>query len=380
MAIARYRSRFQLLNGSIHLSEKMAIKGHRFKSIMSSFADAVIILNSDSDVEWMNLAAEQLIGISMKIAAGRQISKFFPADSDVMRILAQAMESGVTRTDHDAKIVTHSGELISVGVTGRPLDEEDGAGAVIIIRDLTSLKALERFMALNDKMTELGALAVGIAHEIKNPLGGIRGAAQLIKKEVESDSSIECADLIISEVDRINRLVMDLLENNQPGDFPKEELNIYPVLDEVIRILRNIFDQKNISLQRVFDPSLPPVIGNADRLRQIFINIIKNALEACDKNGAVTLSVRLTWPAARTTSSTKGNRMVLVEVADDGPGLSEEVEAGLFTPFFSRKKSGVGLGLPMTMSLVKAHDGMLEIGNRKGTKGAVASIYLPYAR
>lgn len=353
-----------------------------FENALSSFTDAVILLGMDGNVQWMNSAAEQITGFSSNHTVGGPMTALFPANTPTHDAVAQAMETGLSVTDHDSVYVNRRMERLPVGVSVYPLSPEEGSrGTAVVIRDLTALKAMERLAGAGERIEGLSTLAAGIAHEIKNPLGGIRGAAQLLRgADGTAHETAEYTGLIIREVDRINRLITDFIALNQPGDFPMEPLNIYPVLDDAISLLKPLMDQKDVRVQRVFDPSLPPVIGNGDRFRQIFLNIIKNAVEACEKGGRVTVTTSLSMSPPLSRVRGKKSRFALVEVADDGPGLDEETKWRLFTPFFSRKKQGSGLGLVMTLHLVQAHGGLLELDNKPHSPGAVASVYLPYAQ
>jgi two-component system nitrogen regulation sensor histidine kinase GlnL len=358
------------------------IPSRLFENALSSFTDAVILLGGDGDVEWMNSAAEQITGYSSTHAIGGPMTALFPVNTPTHDAVTQAMETGLSLTDHDAVYVNRRAERLPVGVSVYPLSPEEGRkGATVVIRDLTAFKAMERLAGAGERIEGLSTLAAGIAHEIKNPLGGIRGAAQLLRgAEGSAHETAEYTGLIIREVDRIDRLITDFISLNQPANFPMGPLNIYPVLDDAINLLKPLMEQKAVKVQRVFDPSLPPVIGNGDRLRQIFLNVIKNAVEACEKGGRVTVTASLAMSAPLSRVRGKKSRFALVEVADDGPGLDEETKTHLFTPFFSRKKQGSGLGLVMTLHLVQAHGGLLELDNKPHGPGAVASVYLPYAQ
>lgn len=351
-----------------------------FETALSSFTDAVIIIGAEGNVEWMNPAAEQITGVPSSHTVGAHLTALFPVNSPAHHAVTQGMETGLSVTNHDAIFANRRGESFPVGVSVYPLSPEQGRkGAAVVMRDLTVFKAMERMAEAGERLEGLSMLAAGIAHEVKNPLGGIRGAAQLLRGEIADNPSVgEYTSLIIREVDRINRLIMDFIALNQPGDFPMESLNIYPVIDDAISILKTAMEQKEVKVQRVFDPSFPYVIGNGDRLRQVFINIIKNAVEACAQGGRVTITTSLAMRPPLSKFKGKKSRFALVEVADDGPGLDDEAKAKLFTPFFSKKKQGSGLGLIMTLHLVQGHEGLLEIDNKPNAPGAVASVYLPY--
>jgi len=353
-----------------------------FETALSSFTDAVIILGETGAVEWMNASAEQLICLPLTHVAGGAMTALFSPNTSANHAITQAMETGVSVTDHDAVYVNRRGESVPVGISVYPLPQEEGRkGAAIVLRDLTALKTMERLASMGERLDELSTLAAGIAHEIKNPLGGIRGAAQLLRGETAGGATAdEYTSLIIREVDRINRLIMDFIALSQPADFAMGEMNIYPVLDDALNLLKEAINRKGIKVYRAFDPSLPPVIGNGDRLRQVFINIIKNAVEACGQGGNITITTSLAMKPPRSKFKGKKSRLALVEVADDGVGLDEETKTHLFTPFFSRKKQGSGLGLVMTLQIVQAHGGLLELDNKPHGPGAVASVYLPYAQ
>ncbi len=351
-----------------------------YQTILTAFTDAVIVVTAEGMVEWMNPAAEQLIGVGVNVVKGEHLSGLFSRDSELQVEALASIRRGVSMTFHDTPFHTSHGVRVPVGVTIHPFGPETGEaprGGVLIMRDLTALKSLERFTAMSDRITELSTLAAGIAHEIKNPLGGIRGAAQLLESEIPDEMS-EYTSLILKETDRINRLVMELIDLNQPKTFPMGPQNVYPPLDDAVRIMAPQIEAKHLEIRRIFDPSLPPVIGNADKLRQIFLNLVKNAVESCEPYGTIFLSSSLAWRALSSASGRR--RFVVVEIVDDGAGLSEEDEAKLMTPFYSSKPGGSGLGLSMTMNLVQAHQGTLEVKNREdGYKGATASVYLPYA-
>lgn len=351
-----------------------------FESALSSFTDAALILGETGAVEWMNASAEQLICLPLTHVAGGSMTELFPTGTSANHAITQAMETGVSVTDHDAVYVNRRGESVPVGISVYPLPQEEGRkGAAIVLRDLTALKTMERLASMGARLDELSTLAAGIAHEIKNPLGGIRGAAQLLRREAAGlPAAVEYTSLIIREVDRINRLIMDFIALSQPADFPMGEMNIYPVLDDALNLLKDSMNRKDIKVYRVFDPSLPPVIGNGDRLRQVFINIIKNAVEACGQGGHITITTSLAMKPPRSKFKGKKSRLALVEVADDGVGLDKETKTHLFTPFFSKKKQGSGLGLVMTLQIVQAHGGLLELDNKSHGPGAMASVYLPY--
>lgn len=358
----------------------MNVNPGRFEAILASFTDAVIILNEGLEIEWMNPAAESLFGVSFTQVGGRSVRDALPGAEGVLPELARSMENGVTVIDHDVSIGTGRGGAVSCVLSVHPLDDEEGRGAVLALRDLTGLRALERTARLREQAEETAALAAGIAHEIKNPLGGVRGAAQLLGAETDDKTVKKYAELVIREADRINRLIMELIDLNQPKPIVKNPVNIYTILDEALELMRPEMERKKITVERLFDPSLPDVPGDRDRLAQIFLNVLKNAVEACGEGGEVTLSTRHSGAAPRPAALKREAKFTLIEIMDDGPGLDPEMAPHLFTPFYTGKKGGSGLGLSVSLSLTLAHGGLLEMGERSdGRPGAAAFIYLPHA-
>jgi len=349
----------------------------RFESILSNLTDAIVIVDTHGAVRWVNSAAEQMFGRSLNQIAGTPMPELFPADSCIEAEVRRAMARGQTLTDHDLGLRIGRNPEIPITLTIHPLMDDERNGAAVVIRDITGLKSLERAVRENERVTDIAALAAGIAHEIKNPLGGIRGAAQLLGLDLSGAAS-EYTDLIIREADRINRLITDLINLSHPAPVTGEPVNVYPALDDVIRLLEAPIAEKKLALTREFDPSLPHVTADKDRLRQIFLNLMKNAVEACGDHGGIQLRAGLAWRAPGGTPFEKDRKFALVEFIDNGAGMDESVRKRLFTPFTSGKKGGAGLGLSVTFHLVKAHGGYLEIDNRADGPGVRASVYLPY--
>lgn len=353
-------------------------ENHRFEAILSSLVDAVIIIGARGSVDWMNAAAEAMFGKSLTSVRGKGLETLL-GDSGALRAeVEKALKSGDTYIDYDLRLETPGADPAPVMMSVQRVEEQDAAGVVVVLRNLTGLKALETSVKLTERVAEIATLAAGIAHEIKNPLSGIRGAAQLLNRELGEGSAADFTGLIIRESDRIDRLIMDLIELNQPGDFPREPVNIYPILDEALKLTAATRQGKHARVFLEYDPSLPPVLGDQDRLMQVFLNLVKNAVESLGEGGALTLRTGMAWRAPGSAGVSKERKYALIEVIDDGHGIPEDALPRLFTPFFSTKKGGSGLGLPMTLHIVQAHGGLLTINNRTDMRGAVASVYLPY--
>ncbi len=349
-----------------------------FESVLSSFSDAIVIMGQGEKVKWINSAAEVLFGKSINQVVGGEMAALFPENSEVYKEARLAISQGVTLIDHDVTIPVGGEKRRSVSMSVHTVEGEEKL-ATIVLRDMTGLNALKHTIGLQERISEIAALAAGIAHEVKNPLGGLRAAAQLLGAE-SPKSAKELTRLIIDEADRINRLVTDLINLNQPGDFACAPVNIYQILDDVARLMAPEMDRKDISLRRLFDPSLPEVLGDQDRLRQIFLNLTKNAVEAVGVGGEICMKTGVAWSVPASTTPDHDGKFVLVKIIDNGPGLDESMIRHLYTPFISKKSGGSGLGLAVTLHLVRAHGGLLDVRNLEDGAGVDASVYLPYRR
>ncbi|MDH5509878.1 MAG: ATP-binding protein [Nitrospinota bacterium] len=350
-----------------------------FETALSSLAEAIALFAPNGALLWVNPAGEQLLGMSGQRLAGKRAIDIFRGAADIADQMERVAANGYAIFDNEAWLVNFSGTEFPVSVSIHPMECESGRGLAVAMRDLTGLKALERSVKLQEKVEETATLVAGIAHEIKNPLSGIRGAAQLIQGETDEERVGEYTSLIIRETDRINRLIIDLIELNHPAVFVMGPENIHSILDEAILGQKMEMEKRGISTLKLYDPSLPPVEGNRDRLVQIFLNLVKNAVEANPDGGVLTIRSGAAWRFPDGAPPRKDKKYATVEIIDEGSGIDEEGLRGLYTPFFSRKKGGAGLGLTVTLNLVRAHNGLLSVKNRKEKQGAEAAVYLPLA-
>jgi two-component system nitrogen regulation sensor histidine kinase GlnL len=230
-----------------------------------------------------------------------------------------------------------------------------------------------------ERLDDFGRIAAGIAHEVKNPLGGIRGAAEILASRASDAKTLDAAELIVREVSRIAALVDDLMVFARSEDLEPGELNIHRVLDDVLDLLAMDPLASGIEVERAFDPSLPEIQGDADRLTQVFHNLVRNALQAMEGRGQLTITTRM---APRSRLSAPDGRplpTLLVEIADDGPGIPAEVLGQLATPFFTTRAGGTGLGLAVSRHWVNRHDGALHIDSTPG-RGTRVRVTLPMRR
>jgi two-component system nitrogen regulation sensor histidine kinase GlnL len=251
---------------------------------------------------------------------------------------------------------------------------------VVFLRDSTIQRSLQEVVNEREALAAFGHIAAGVAHEVKNPLGGIRGAAELLAARANDGKTIDAAELIVREVDRITSLVDDLMLFTQGEDLRLAPANIHRVLDDVLDLLTLDPISRGVDLQRLYDPSIPDALMDTDRLTQVFLNLCRNALQAMEGGGG-TLSISTGMTIERRITASDGEQYptLRVEIADTGPGIAPEDLDKLATPFFTTRVGGTGLGLALSRHWLARHDGTLRIESAPG-KGTRVKAELPLRR
>ncbi|MBF0196043.1 MAG: PAS domain-containing protein [Magnetococcales bacterium] len=323
---------------------------------------SLIVVDTNGIVRNLNLAAERLFGKSDRYIIGEELEKLLPGYPVALDLIQRAYDLKMPCRLRDAQISPAPGVVVAVSLMASPLRNENGdmAGALLQLEDLEAVEGLEDDQRLNDTLDSLGNMAMAVAHEVKNPLAGIRGAAQLLEMEIKSKSAIACTELIRTEVDRISLLLDKLLGLADEQLINKKELNIHEILDHVIQVCSH----GSIIPVRDFDPSLPNINGDRDQLIQLFLNLVQNAIEANSNGGEVIISTRM----SSRIRSERGQRrhFIVVEVKDNGPGILPALMQKIFLPFITSKHQGTGLGLAISQKIINEHEGMIEVKSKPG--------------
>jgi len=354
--------------------------------ILECVEDGIIVVDGDLVVRVINHAAERTTGLSRQGAVGRSIAEVFKANPHLAEQLGRTLESGQTSLSHEAPLRLRDGSTRYISLTCSPVSNPAGdrLGVAAVFKDMTVIRDLEERGRHSDGLTRLGTMAAGIAHEVKNPLGGIRGAAQILRNALvagrtEGATLIECADLVIQQVDRIDRLIEDLLDLGSPKKPRIGPVNVNKVLNDLVQLLRAELDEEAVTFDLGFDPSLPPVRGDEERLTQVFLNLLRNALDALrerPRGGKVSLRSRFDLNTHPGRSDHSPRPMIAVEIEDNGPGIRAEDLEKLFTPYFTTKARGSGLGLAVSHKLVEDHGGAIKVSSVHG-KGTRVKVLLP---
>jgi two-component system nitrogen regulation sensor histidine kinase GlnL len=348
--------------------------------VLASLSDAVLVADRRTELVALNPAAETLLESSREHILGRRLAEIFgaPALAWLLDLAERTLRDGRLRRRADATWETRQ-HVHDLQVTVAPIHDTTGAlwGVAIVLHDVSAAPGLSTDKHASARLTSLGTTVLGLAHEIRNPLSGIKGAAELLGRDLEPEQRARCVDVITHEVDRLNRLVSDLSTLGDPPTLRLEPLNVHRILSNVLALEEESAAWGAVQLRTNFDPSLPPVLGDPDRLTQLFLNLVRNALEALGGTGVLEVSSHLeTGLHVRRRDGLA--RLVSIRITDDGPGIPPEIAADIFTPLFTTKARGSGLGLAVSHQIATAHGGGLAYEARPGG-GSIFLVRLPLA-
>ncbi|EGG76169.1 Nitrogen regulation protein ntrB [Gluconacetobacter sp. SXCC-1] len=337
--------------------------------MLDSLPLPVMVVRADNAIGYVNSAAEPFFGMSRAHLVQMRLTDILPGDSPLFMLMEQVRAQDHTVVEHE--VMLESPRLRHEGVTvqGAPVMEEPGS-VVLTFHDFSAVRVLDRQLTFRSAARSVAGMAAILAHEVKNPLSGIRGAAQLLETSV-GESDRELAVLIQDEVNRIRDLV-DRMDMFSDRPIERRPVNIHRVLEHVRRLAQQGF-AADIRFEEIYDPSLPPVWGNRDQLVQVLLNLVKNAAEALDTHpeGGEPAQITLTtsYRPGIWVSTGGGQRVqlpLLVSVRDNGPGIPENIRPHLFEPFLTTKATGSGLGLALAGKIVGDHGGVIEVESRPG--------------
>jgi two-component system nitrogen regulation sensor histidine kinase GlnL len=342
-------------------------------SMLDTISTGLLVLDRNLKVTALNAAGQAMLDTSEARCLGVHAEKLLLHSSDWLGFLTQVLETSSPHASRGVSLTLTSGQEIHVDVIITPYSDSDGnSGLLVELMAVDRLLRISRDGNLLHAQQTSQAVIRGLAHEIKNPLGGVRGAAQLLARELPNDDLAEYTRIIIREADRLRDLVDRLLGPNRQLDL--QPLNIHEVLEHVRNLISAESDNR-VTITRDYDPSLPELPGDRGQLIQAVLNIMRNALQAATDSRECNIILR-SRSQRQFTVGTQLHRLVCrVDIIDNGPGIPTELQRSVFAPMVTGRADGTGLGLSIAQSIIHLHGGVLECESCPGETRF--TFYLP---
>ncbi len=367
-----------------------------FETILNSLEDAVLLFNKKGRLLYLNKAGEELFGRKLRDLRDKGLGALFAKPCDLSGLVRRAINEGRSYKGRDIELLGLKDTTMDVYIcpiyddgldtttNSRVMThcyEREPKGALLCLRENLYLADREDY-----QFDSLLYLLGSIAHEIKNPLSGIKGAAQLMCSRMPELNNDECLRMILGETERLNRVLHSYLTMTRRPVF--NSLNIHEALEHALKVLSPLIKERNIYLLKSYDPSLPYISGDESKLLQVFINLLKNAVEALQDRRTrreIRVSTRLsneyvliydTKEGSKRQHFGKRQRWIIVNIIDNGVGIDMEEQKRIFLPFYTKKRGGTGLGLSLSKKIIKDHGGIIRVKSQLD-KGATFSVYLP---
>lgn len=339
--------------------------------IVDNLLDSIIVLNTNFIVIDLNDAAETMFLTSRKTALQKPSRNFLP--EEIESVAKMALQNERPYTGDEINPLLKNGNTIFVQPHSNPIFSPEGAvlGVILQIKDLRAAKFLsEKNTQLSNTLT-LEQLMSGLLHELRNPLSGIRGAAQIAQNSDSDHEKSRCADIIIKEVDRLSEL-LDTFKKLEP--FPQDTfkpIDINEIIKEIKYLESKSNENTNIYINLNLDVTLPHIDGDMNSLKQVILNLIKNSTQALNNSGSVNITTR--WI---NDYKLDGKNVISIDIADNGPGIPLDQLPKIFKPFYTTKRHGSGLGLFIAYQIIAKHGGSIMVDSQVGA-GTTFHIYLP---
>lgn len=346
-------------------SQRLLLDARKFASeVVTNLPVGIIVVDPQYRILYSNDLAGALLRKPDALVKGRRSKELIP---DSIWGLHDRVLSGLIVAEKEVTLHNESGKNVPVAVSATHIRGEDGSvsGSMFVLKDLTEIRELELKSQRIEKLATIGNLAAGIAHEVRNPLSSIKGYVTYFGTLFEDGSdNRKAADLMAEEVDRVNRVISELLEFARPSDLRFTEFNIEDLIDQSIRVVRHEAGIAGVEISKRIDPDLPALNADIDRMTQVMLNLYINAIQAMKDGGLLSVSVRKTKAA------------MMIKVEDTGNGISGKALKQIFDPYFTTKNNGTGLGLAIAHKIIENHNGTIEVASREGIGTSIA-ISLP---
>jgi PAS domain S-box-containing protein len=337
------------------------------QSILRSITSGVLTVGPDGSVATANPAAERMLGMSEFEMVPRPIGSLFQSDGGISLDVAKVLAGRLPLAMREATLQMSHGREVHVQASTSRMRAVGGTvlGAVVTLEDVSDIKALTAQLIRADRLAAMGELTAGVAHEVRNPLGVIRASVQLLDDaQVDHARIHEAAEVIKQEIDRLDRVIKALLDFGRPSKPTLVRTDINSVLEDVVLFTNRFAKQHGVHIEERFEGELPDVFGDPDQLKQVFLNLVTNAVQAIgDSEGVIVIETRSEGDYVETT------------VMDNGPGISSHDLPKVFDPFFTKRAEGTGLGLTIVHRIIDEHEGHIEV--ESSDSGTSFKVTLP---
>ena len=343
------------------------------ESVLQSLTTGLISVDPRGNIAYMNRGAERILQYSTEEVLGKPLGMVMASKErkDLLSVKRDGKESPPAR---EIRITRKDGVEIPVGFTVSSHLNEEGReiGKIIHFRDLTEIKEMQEELLRMDRLVSLGEIAMGIAHEIRNPLAGIRIMAQALEEEISHNPTWrEYVGRIISEIDRLNELLKSFFSFAKPQQPNLALCHLPRLVDDVLLLLGKDLQSRRIRVEHTHDPDLPEVKVDEGQIKQVLLNLFMNAMQAMEEEGSLRIHSEKVVVG--------GRRELVLSVADTGKGIAPEHQSRIFDPFFTTKAKGLGLGLSITYRIVQRHRGRIRVQSEPG-RGTTFFVHLPCER
>jgi len=356
----------EIVDGVNHLALSLNEAKSLNEMILESTVDGIITVDIDGNITMMNPAAQKITGCDPKQVTGKPYQAIID-DQNFKSPLLETLQSGIDHVSIDLAFPV-SGRICRLSSSSSHLRNSEGEiiGAVVIFKDMTEQQEMQRIVQQAERLAAIGELMAGVAHEIRNPLTAIRGFVQYLRKDTGRKERDEFISIILKEVDSINKVIQQLLDFSKPPKNFFAAASLNELIEETLILVKSSKLSSQIDFDLQLDDQLQQLYLDREMIKQVLLNLLINAAQAIRGSGDITIVSRLS----------KDERHQLVEVLDSGPGFDEKIMAKVFSPFFTTKPSGTGLGMAIAQKIIASHKGSIRIENRT-EGGARVIIRLP---
>ena len=375
-ADSAYKEKYELLLKRYQEIEKV----YDFqKSIIQKMGSGLFTVDMNGSITFANKASLKTLGYEYDEVKGKDIKEFFVEAKEADEVIRKILKDHITFESYETYWTSKKGEPVPIGFSTSYIKmdtQENSEGVLFLFRNITQVNNLRRQIERMDRLATLGELSAGIAHEIRNPLAGIKTSAQVLEESFSpGDFRSQLVSRIVKEIDRSNELLKKFFNFAKPSKPKQEFQNIEMIIDGVYLLLASRLRKKNILFKTDFAESIPQVYIDSSQIEQVILNVFLNAVEAITSGGEIHVKISI----AKNTKLKEDSALsdaVCIGVSDNGIGIPDEKLEKIFNPFFTTKSDGVGLGLSISSRLLEENGGKIELESEEGA-GTTFKIYLP---